>query len=107
MLPGPAPSRAGPRFSRRARGDGEVEAARGFTQGAGVYSFAGGIHPVVCRSPRRPIDVLRRPRSEPAAPAPSREHRFLLACARAVLTGERQADPGLIEGLDAGRLGEL
>jgi len=40
-------------------------------------------------------------------PAPSREHRVLLACARSVLTGERQADPGLIEGLDAARLGEL
>jgi hypothetical protein len=39
--------------------------------------------------------------------APSREHRFLLACARAVLTGVRQADPGLIEGLDADRLREL
>ena len=40
-------------------------------------------------------------------PAPSREHHFLLACARSVLTGERQADPGLVEGLDAGRLQQL
>jgi hypothetical protein len=38
---------------------------------------------------------------------PSREHRVLLACARAVLTGERQADPGLVEGLDAEALREL
>jgi len=50
--------------------------------------------------------VLHRPPS-PAVPAPSREHRLLLACGRAVLTGERQAEPGLVEGLDAGRLQQL
>ena len=38
---------------------------------------------------------------------PSREHRLLLACARAVLTGEPQADPGLLEGLDAEALRDL
>ncbi|HEV7590895.1 MAG TPA: nucleotidyltransferase family protein [Longimicrobium sp.] len=38
---------------------------------------------------------------------PSREHRFLLACARAVLTGEREPDPGLVDGVDAEALREL
>ncbi|MFL5542567.1 MAG: nucleotidyltransferase family protein [Longimicrobiaceae bacterium] len=38
---------------------------------------------------------------------PSREHRLLLACARAVLTGEPAADAGLLDGVDAGRLREL
>jgi hypothetical protein len=58
-------------------------------------------------APRRTLDVLRSARPVSAVPAPSREHRLLLACAHAVLTGERRADPGLIEGLDAARLGEL
>lgn len=50
--------------------------------------------------------MLRRSRSVPA-PAPSREHRLLLACARAVLTGERPSGPELLAGADPERLREL
>lgn len=43
----------------------------------------------------------------PEVAVPLREHRVLLACARAVLTGERPADPGLLQGVDAVRLRDL